>query len=52
MVHPAVFDCRPLSHEYKVSPTPQSADGCTIASDFWITGDDMRADPSEYDRTQ
>jgi len=46
----AVFDWQPLTDRYNVSPTPQSADARAIASDFWITGNEMRAALSEYAR--
>ena len=48
----AVFDWRPLTHDYNVSPTPQSADARAMASDFYAVGEDMRAALSEYGRTQ
>jgi hypothetical protein len=48
----AVFDWRPLTHDYNVSPTPQNADARAMASDFYAVGDDMRAALSEYGRTQ
>jgi hypothetical protein len=48
----SVFDWRPLTHAYNVSPTPQSADARAIASDFYAVGDDMRAALSEYGRTE
>src|SRR5215467_15582618 len=34
----AVFDWRPLTDQYNVSPTPQSADARAIASDFYTPG--------------
>jgi len=46
----AVFDWQPLIDRYNVSLTPQNADARAIASDFWITGNDMRAALSEYAR--
>jgi hypothetical protein len=48
----ALFDWRPLTHLYNVSATSQSADARAIASDFYITGNDMRAALSEYGRTK
>ena len=48
----AVFDWQPLTGNYDVSSTPQSADARAIASDFFITGEDMRAALLEYARTQ
>jgi len=47
-----VFDWSPLTQDYNTSPTPQSADARAIASDFIITGNDLRAALSEYARTQ
>ena len=47
-----VFNWQPLTHDYNVSPTPHIADAHAMASDFYITGDDMRAALSEYGRTQ
>jgi len=47
-----VFDWHPLTGDYDVSSTPQSADARAIASDFFITGEDMCAALSEYARTQ
>ena len=44
----SVFDWRPLTHEYNISPTPQNADARLIASDFYAVGDNMRAALSEY----
>jgi hypothetical protein len=37
---------------YNISPSPQCADAHAIASDFIVTGDDMRAALSEYARSQ
>jgi hypothetical protein len=48
----AVFDHTPLSAEYIISPTPQAADARAMASDFIVTGNDMRAALSEYARSQ
>ena len=47
-----VFDHTPLSAGYVISPTPQAADARAIASDFIVTGDDMRAALPQYGRTQ
>ena len=38
--------------DYNVSATPQIADARAIASDFIVTGNDMRAALSDYARTQ
>jgi len=48
----SAFDWQPLTREYSVSPTPQGADARAMASDFYVTGDDMRAALAEYGRTQ
>ena len=48
----AVFDHSPISASYHVSPTPQIADAHALASDFIVTGNDMRAALSEYAREQ
>ena len=48
----SAFDYRPLSDGYNVSATPQIADARAIASDFIVTGNDMRTALSEYARTQ
>jgi len=48
----AVFDWRPLTDQYNVSSTPQSANARAMAADFYAVGDDMRAALSDYGRTQ
>src|SRR5262249_4819402 len=48
----AVFDCRPFTYNYNISPAPQAADARAIASDLYAVGDDMRAALAEYGRTQ
>lgn len=48
----AVFDWTPFTHYYNVSNTPQNADARAIASDFLVTGNDLRAALSEYARTR
>ena len=47
-----LFDWTPLAERYNVSPTPQIADTRAIASDFIITGNDLRAALAEYAQTQ
>jgi hypothetical protein len=47
-----VFDWTPLTQRYNIAPTPQNADARAIASDFIITGNDLRAALAEYARTQ
>jgi hypothetical protein len=48
----AVFDWQPLTDQYNTSPTPQSADVCAIASNFYAVEEDMRPALAEYGRTQ
>jgi hypothetical protein len=48
----AVFDWRPLTDNYNVSPTPQTADARAMAFDFFAVGEDMRAALAEYGQTQ
>ena len=48
----AVFDYTPLSAKYNVSATPQIADAKAIASDFIVTGNDMRAALADYAGTE
>ncbi len=48
----SAFDYTRLTDSYHVSPTPNAADARAIASDFIVTGNDMRAALSEYARAQ
>ena len=48
----SAFDYSPLSASYNVSATPQLADARAIASDFFLTGNDMRAALADYARAQ
>jgi len=48
----AAFDWTPVSRSYNISATPQAADARAIASDFIVTGDDMRTALAEYGRAQ
>jgi hypothetical protein len=48
----SAFDWTPISQNYDVSATPQIADARAIASDFIVTGNDMRAALSEYARSR
>ena len=48
----SAFDYSPFTRDYNVSATPQIADARAIASDFIVTGDDMRTALSDYGRTQ
>jgi hypothetical protein len=43
-----VFDWTPITQHYNGAATPQSADARAIASDFIITGNDLRAGLAEY----
>jgi hypothetical protein len=47
-----VFDWTPITRHYNVAATPQSADARAIASDFIITGNDMRSALGNYARTE
>jgi hypothetical protein len=46
----SAFDWTPIRENYNISATPQSADARAIASDFIVTGNDLRAALSEYAR--
>jgi hypothetical protein len=48
----SAFDWTPITENYNASATPGSADARAIASDFRVTGDDLRVALSEYGRTQ
>jgi len=48
----SAFDWTPVSHSYDISPTPQAADARAIASDFIVTGNDMRAALADYGRAE
>ena len=43
-----VFDWTPITAHYDVSPTPENADARAIASDFIVTGNDLRSALAEY----
>src|SRR5262245_13651240 len=43
-----VFDATAISDNYNQSPSAQLADARAIASDFQITGEDLRAALSQY----
>ena len=47
-----VFDWTPITQRYNVAATPESADARAIASDFIITGKDLRAALADYARTE
>jgi hypothetical protein len=47
-----VFDWTPITAHYNIAPTAQNADARAIASDFIITGNDLRAALAEYGRRQ
>jgi len=46
----SAFDWMPIRQNYNISATPQIADARAIASDFIVTGNDLRAALSEYAR--
>ena len=48
----SAFDWSPITQNYHISATPQIADARALASDFIVTGNDMRAALSEYARTK
>jgi len=48
----SAFDWAPITEKYHISSTPSIADARAIASDFIVTGNDMRAALSEYARTE
>jgi len=48
----SAFDWTPVSRSYNVSPTPNAADARAIASDFIVTGNDMRAALAHYARAR
>lgn len=48
----SAFDWTPVSRSYTISATPQAADARAIASDFIVTGNDMRTALADYGRTQ
>ena len=48
----SAFDYTPVSARYHISPSPNAADARAIASDFIVTGNDMRAALADYGRAQ
>jgi hypothetical protein len=46
----SAFDWTSIRQNYNISATPQSADARAIASDFIVTGNDLRTALSEYAR--
>jgi hypothetical protein len=48
----SAFDWTPVSRSYNISPTPNIADARAIASDFIVTGNDMRSALADYARAQ
>jgi len=46
----SAFDWTPIRENYNISATPQIADACAMASDFIVTGNDLRTALSEYGR--
>jgi hypothetical protein len=47
-----VFDWSPITERYNIAPTTQNADARAIASDFIITGNDLRTALADYARKQ
>jgi hypothetical protein len=47
-----VFDWTPMTKNYNVAAIPESADARAIASDFIITGNDLRAALADYARVE
>jgi len=48
----SAFDYAPITEPYNMCPTPQQADAQAIASDFLITGNDLRAALADYAQSQ
>jgi hypothetical protein len=48
----SVFDWTPITERYNIAPTAQNADAQAIASDFIITGNDLRTALADYARSQ
>ena len=46
----SVFDWTPITDRYNIAQSPENADARAIASDFIITGNDLRAALAEYAR--
>ena len=47
----SAFDYTPVSANYHVSATPEIADARALASDFVVTGNDLRAALTDYGRS-
>ena len=45
-----IFDWSPITEHYNIAPSPENADARAIASDFIITGNDLRTALAEYAR--
>jgi hypothetical protein len=48
----SAFDWTPITQNYHVSATPQNADARAMASDFIVTGDDLRSALADYGGAQ
>ena len=46
----SIFDWSPITERYNIAPTAENADARAIASDFIITGNDLRSALAEYAR--
>ena len=46
----SIFDWSPITERYNMAPTAENADARAIASDFIITGNDLRSALAEYAR--
>jgi hypothetical protein len=43
-----IFDWSPITERYNIAATAQNADARAIASDFIVTGNDLRAALADY----
>jgi hypothetical protein len=48
----SAFDYTSIASNYHLSPTASAADAHAIASDFIVTGNDMRAALADYGRAR
>jgi hypothetical protein len=47
----SIFDWTPITARYNIAPTPGNADARAIASDFIVTGNDLRSALADYARS-
>ena len=47
----SAFDWSPVTANYNISATPNAADARAIASDFIVTGNDLRVALADYARS-